>query len=405
MNATYRVISAPGTGRALWLLAAIGMLFCALLHPALAPGQPVEVRGLPDVKVRLWSLPFTGTEPAPGSLRFADLAPQMQRETGPLRIGHTRTPYLFLIQIDVPPERIGTAAMLRVLPAGFERIVFHLPDGSHARSWTTQLHNPATAGVSWPAVRVPLDRPSLEVWAYIRARGPMTANFALMAEEDWPPTLKQGSLWRGVYYGMIAVVFVMNLLQWLWTRQPPSPAYLGLLVCITLLSLFGDGLAARYLPPAGFNILKALEVVSLNLASVSAVLVSRHVLQSAKLHPRLARLWRCVAISLPGLMLLIPLGYLDLAFTLSAAALFVSGVMAALVSGRDVLRGGTATRVLVFTAYLVFVGFLMVTALAISGTLPASLYALHSWQLGSLLHLLLLHAALAQQRRSIALRT
>jgi len=173
MNAMTHLVPLREIDRLLLLLLAVGVLICGLLLPAVAPAPPIGTHDLDGTQARLWSLPFPGGEPAPASLNLADVATRLQREVLPLRIGRADMPYLFLLQVDVPEEHVGKAAVLRVLPAHLAKIVFYLPDGQMVRAGVTQSGEAGLALMPspWPAARVPLDRPTLEVWVYVDAGG------------------------------------------------------------------------------------------------------------------------------------------------------------------------------------------------------------------------------------------
>lgn len=373
------------------------MLICGLLLPAVAPAPPIGMHDLDGTQARLWSVPFPGVEPAPGSLNLADSATRMQRKVLPLRIGRTDLPYLFLLQLDVPKEHVGKAAVLRVLTAHLGKIVFYLPDGQMVRAGVTQSGEAGLALMPspWPAARVPLDRPTLEVWVYVDAGGPMIANFELMSESASRAALERDWLLRVGYYALLCVLAAISVFGWFRTGQRTVPAYLAFLGCTAMCSLFADGLVTVYLLPVEFASAATLQAVCLNLACVSAMLLSLRVLEMESSHPRLVRFWRGGAGLLLGTLALIPLGQHEVAVILTTVAILLNGVVATTVCALDLLRGATAARVLVFAAYVGLVGFQLLGALAAGGLVPASGYVLHSWQLGSLLHLLLLHAAIA----------
>ncbi|HEU4779885.1 MAG TPA: diguanylate cyclase [Steroidobacteraceae bacterium] len=245
----------------------------------------------------------------------------------------------------------------------------------------------------------PLELPAgTDTTFYLRyhSQGPIDIHLSLLDPNELAAAVSREQLAYGLYFGCVMMLLVWSGLVFLAVRDAAFLAYFAYVATFGLYMLVNTGLAFQYLWPDSPRWANTCLIVLLNLSLITALQFSTTILRSRDYTPRLERLARglqivavlAIAMSpfLSYALLVKPVTFLIL---FSVIVLIVLGVV-------SLLAGSRPARPYVI-AWGAFLAGSIVFLLKNFGVLPHTFLTQHSWQIGSLLEMILLSMTLSSR--------
>src|SRR5690349_188098 len=222
----------------------------------------------------------------------------------------------------------------------------------------------------------------------------------LWAREEFLASSTRQSLGYGVFFGVMLIMAVYNLVISLFVRDRAYLYYVGNILSFTLLQSAMSGYLYRLLQPhldAASYPIHNRWVVFFSAATLASILMFARTFLATGVHtPRMHRLINLMLVLTGGLFLAsfaLPYG----AGTAGFAVLGASGGILFIAAGVAALRAGVRIARFYLAAWSVFMGCMLVKVLELFGALPPTLFTSHAWEGGALVTVTLLSLALADR--------
>ena len=357
----------------------------------------VVVDGLPGVTVNAsvinTDLSVTDT---PSSTQ-----PGWQALSQPLGQGFGEQVYWVRLIIDVPSRLLNVPMVLRFHPPNARDVTFFLPDGSSMALGTLASFDQRMLGFpDLAASFVPLESPTV-VTVRLATGGRMFGSFELMDER----TYYQPQAWRtalhGIFYGMLLLALLVNVVNWATTRQSIYGLYVGFVGFSLLASLAANGYLHALVFGAWPEQHSTIQLWAFAGMAATAIAFAARMLQLRKWHLRLETVADLMAVML---MLLVVLASLWVAWRpyvweVVLAAFFVYGMGSLAVRIRNLQQNLYLQNILLAVAFLIFAISQWISMATVFGFLPATPVNTGMWQIGLVIHLVLLQMALVNDSR------
>ena len=401
------------------LLLAIGLL-CApasAVHGIVAPG--IDSGGISigrDVEV---------LEDPAGLMRLEDvLQPDAARrfvrnDTAALNFGYTASAYWLRFDLRPDPDH-AVPLLLELRFPSIDAVEFYRPlhaaDGSlrHALSLAGDLRQWQEREIKHRAHVFRLDAPRAGVDTFymrVASAGVLTVPLFLWQESDFIETDRHVQLVFGAFYGLVAAMFLYNLLLYFFLRDPLYLLYVLYVGAFGMFLFVFDGYAFQYLWPRSVWWANHSIATTLALALAFGSLFARAFLNMRHNSPRAAALVLAIALTSLALAACDATGWLidyRTALRLISALAPVAVVATLFVSVQELLRGYRPARyfMLAWSVLLVFVALGALRNFALVPTNFLTIYGMHiglvldvlllSFALGSRINLMKRHTELAQ---------
>ncbi len=229
-----------------------------------------------------------------------------------------------------------------------------------------------------------------------RSQGPVDINLSLLDPDELAASVSREQLAYGVYFGCVLMLLVWSGLVFLAVRDGAFLAYFAYVATFGLYMLVNTGLAFQYLWPDSPRWANTSLIVLLNVSLITALQFSLTILRSRDYTPRLERLARLLQfVALIAIALSPFLAYSVLVKPVTFLILFA--VIVLIVLGvASLLAGSRPARPFVI-AWGAFLAGSMVFLLKNFGLVPNTFFTQHSWQVGSLLEMILLSMTLSSR--------
>ncbi|HEY6125739.1 MAG TPA: diguanylate cyclase [Steroidobacteraceae bacterium] len=233
---------------------------------------------------------------------------------------------------------------------------------------------------------------------YLRfsSQGPIDINLSLLDPDTLTAEVSQEQLAYGVYFGCVIMLLVWSGLVFIAVRDGAFLAYFAYIATFGLYMMVNTGLAYQYLWPDSPRWANTCLLVLLSLSLITAVQFSTTILRASDYTPRLNRVARglqalavCAIVLSPLLKYSVLVQPITLLIMLSVVFMITLGIV-------SLLAGSRPARPYVI-AWGAFLAGSMVVLLKNFGVLPHTFFTQHSWQVGSLLEMILLSMTLSSR--------
>lgn len=314
----------------------------------------------------------------------------------PLGQGFGEQVYWVRIVIEVPQPLLNVPMVLRFHPPNAHDVTFFLPNGDAIELGTEALFEQRMLGFpDLAASFVPAVSPAT-VDIRLATSGRMFGTFELMSERAY----FQSQAWRtalhGVFYGILLLALIVNVLQWLTTRQAIYGLYVGFVAFSLLASLAVNGYLHAFVLGAWTAHHSTIQLwVFAGMAATAIGFAAR------MLHLLAWRVWleRAADVMVVALMSMVVIASLwnslrPYAWEFVMVAFMVYGSGSLVASARLWGQSHSLQDGLLALAFLVFALSQWVSLGTVFGLLPATPVNVGMWQIGLVIHLVLLQMAL-----------
>lgn len=237
---------------------------------------------------------------------------------------------------------------------------------------------------------------------YLRyqSQGPIDISLSLFSSDRFVAKLSREQLAYGIYYGAVIMLLVWSSLVYVAVRDRAFLAYFAYVACFGLYMATHNGLAFQFLWPGSPRWGNTGLIVLLSASLLVALQFSRMILHARDYAPRLDKVaqglqWVAftalvAAPLLPYATLIVPVTLLIL---LSVIFMLIMGSVSA-------LAGSIPARYFLI-AWGAFLAGSIVYLWKIFGVLPNTFMTQNSWQIGSLLEMILLSLTLSSRMNEL----
>ena len=362
-----------------------------------ADTHAVSIKGLPGVAVSASVLSSNSTGPDVPDPALAGWQPLSQ----PLGQGFGDQVYWVRLVIDVPAELLDTPMVLRFNPPNARDVSFYLPDGSSIALGTEAPFEQRMLGFADLAASfMPTASPTI-VHVRLGTAGRMFGSFELMSEQSY----FQSQAWRiashGVLYGMLLLALLVNVVNWATSRQSIYGLYVGFVGFSLLASLAANGYLHAFELVAQPEHHSTVQLWAFAGMAATAIAFAGRMVRLRAWHNRLEKAADLLAVTV--LVMVLPaslwVGWRPYVWEFVLAAFFVYGMGSLVASLRNWWKAHTPQNTLLAVAFLVFAVSQWVSMGTVFGLLPATPVNVGMWQIGLVIHLVLLQMALVINRR------
>jgi diguanylate cyclase (GGDEF)-like protein len=288
-----------------------------------------------------------------------------------------------------------------------DSLVLYSPDPSAAGGWRELVTGDRQPFGSRPVAHrdflLPLDLPADSTRTfYLRyaSQGPVDIHLSLLDADQLTAEVSQEQFAYGIYFGCVFMLLVWSGLVFVAVRDGAFLAYFAYVATFGLYMFVNTGLAYQYLWPDSPRWANACLLILLNVSLITALHFSITILRARDYTPRLekvARTLQLLAVAGVALNPVLPYSVLvrPVTFLILASAIFMIcfGIVAWMAGSRP-----AKFYVVAWTAFLVgSVIFLLKNF----GVLPHTFMTQHSWQVGSLLEMILLSMTLSSRMNEL----
>ncbi|MBK8971724.1 MAG: GGDEF domain-containing protein [Hahellaceae bacterium] len=331
----------------------------------------------------------------------ADSAEWQHNSAGLTNFGLTHSAYWLRLSLS-DLKQLRSEVYIRLNYPHLDEIDFYLlSDGQVLKHLATGDTRPfASRETQHRTYLLPLsaDMPdSIDVVIRVASQGPMMLPLDLVSQVSLLKSERPLYTWFGVYFGVLAMVFLYNLLIYLSVRDNGYLYYLGYVAAVAALQISLNGFGFQYIWPASGTLNNTMILLTTGFLPVAAITFVMKFINLSKVGDRGDNILSWLLLSSFGLVLLgvFVSSYgtiLKLAQALSAAAVvygFYIGV-------KYWWRGLKAARTFAL-AWFVYLIFIAQFLLDVSGVIQPSILSSHGLEIGSLFEIALLSLAFADR--------
>jgi diguanylate cyclase (GGDEF)-like protein len=384
-----------------------GLLLVVCLVTEVALGEPV-VTTIPGEALRIER--FSGEvellEDPGGELGIADIssgpaADGFRRATPEMaNVGFTSSAWWVRFTLRNPAPEPRQVFLRQGYPL-IDYITFFSPDplgGWHQIATGDRLDFDSRA-IAHRDFFFPLDLPAAgERTFYLRyaSQGPVDIHLTLLDAAEMTGAVSREQLAYGVYFGCVIMLLVWSGLVFLAVRDNAFLAYFAYVATFGLYMGVNTGLAFQYLWPTSPQWANTCLLVLLNVSLIAALHFSTTILRSRDYTPRLFLIARGLQIAAAIAVALVPV--LDYAVLVRPVTflILVSVIFQITLGVVSLLAGSRPARFFVI-AWSAFLAGSIIFVLKNFGVLPHTFLTQHSWQVGSLLEMILLSMTLSSR--------
>lgn len=244
--------------------------------------------------------------------------------------------------------------------------------------------------------------PGREETVFLRfaSQGPIDIDLSLLDGDELVAAVGQEQTAYGIYFGCVLMLLVWSGLVFLAVRDGAFLAYFAYVATFGLYMSVNTGLAFQYLWPDSPQWANACLLILLNVSLITALQFSITILRARDYTPRLERVARLLQLlALAGVALNPVLPYAVLVRPVTF--LILVSVIFMIAFGIVSLLAGSRPAKLYVIAWTAFLSGSIVFLLKNFGVLPHTFMTQHSWQVGSLLEMILLSMTLSSRMNEL----
>ena len=234
----------------------------------------------------------------------------------------------------------------------------------------------------------------------VNSQGSLRVPMTLWEPDYFHEQTRSMMLLHGIYFGIVALMFVYNLILYLFIRDQTYLYYIVYIAALTFFQSNYTGFAFQYLWPGQPQLNNPIIIYSIWMVQIFAVQFSRRVLDSATTQPRLDKVVRRLGSTAIGMMLLTPI--------LSYHLTLYAGLVGALINVGVILTAATInaargmrTAQLFLIAWSAFLLGAVILGGVTLGVLPANVFTSNALIIGSAIEVTLLSLSLADRMNQI----
>jgi diguanylate cyclase (GGDEF)-like protein len=361
------------------------------------PGAPVNIEKLGGSAELL--------EDRTGKLDIAAVSASSNGEFAPatlssVNVGFSNSAWWARVTLRNPADASRLVYLRQDYPL-IDSLTLYEPDGHggwrvHATGDRTPF---GTRDVSHRDFLFPLTlAPGSDTGFYLRyqSQGPIDINLSLLDPDVLTAEVSREQLAYGVYFGCVIMLLVWSGLVFLAVRDGAFLAYFAYVATFGLYMMVNTGLAFQYLWPDSPRWANTCLIVLLNLSLITALQFSTTILRSRDYTPRfnlVARVLQVIALCAIGLSPVLPYSLL----VQPATFLILTAVCFMIALGIVSLLAGSRPARLYVIAWGAFLAGSLVFIFKNFGLVPHTFFTQHSWQIGSLLEMILLSMTLSSR--------
>jgi diguanylate cyclase (GGDEF)-like protein len=241
---------------------------------------------------------------------------------------------------------------------------------------------------------------------YLRfsSQGAVDINLSLLDPNTLTGEVSHEQLAYGIYFGCVIMLLVWSGLVFIAVRDGAFLAYFAYVATFGLYMLVNTGLAFQYLWPHSPRWANTSLLVLLSVSLITALQFSTTILRARDYTPRLNRIARvlqalavCAIVLSPLLKYSVLVQPITFLIMLSVIFMITLGIVSLLAGSRPALP--------YVVAWGAFLAGSMVFLLKNFGVLPHTFFTQHSWQVGSLLEMILLSMTLSSRMSELQLQS
>lgn len=241
---------------------------------------------------------------------------------------------------------------------------------------------------------------------YLRyqSQGPIDISLSLANATDLLGSVSREQMAYGVYFGCVIMLLVWAALVFIAVRDRAFLAYFAYVATFGLYMLVNNGLAFQFLWPDSPRWGNVSVIVLLSLALIAGLQFSRMILHARTYTPKLDR----VAQGLQSLaiLMLVATPFAPYKFLIvPVTALVLTSVIFMLALGIASVASGSQPAKFYLLAWSSFLAGSIVYLLKVFGVVPHTFFTDHSWQIGSLLEMILLSMTLSSRMNELQHQT
>lgn len=379
------------------VLVTLSLLATLVWSLAQAATDAVTIQGLPGVQVTASVISTDSSITDVPSLAQTGWQPLSQ----PLGQGFGEQVYWVRLVIEVPAQWLDTAMVLRFHPPNARDVKFLMPDGRSVALGTQAPFDQRILGFPDLAASFVATASPAVVNVRLATAGRMFGSFELMSERTYFQSQAQRTILHGVFYGMLLLALLVNIVNWAASRHAIYGLYVGFVGFSLMASLAVNGYLHALLFagwPERHSTFQLWVFVGM---AVTAIAFAARMLQLRALHVRFERLADLLAVVLMVLALLASFWVILIPYVWECvlAAFFVYGMGSLVVSVRNLHQNPSLQNGLLAVAFMVFAVSQWVSMATVFGFLPATPINTGMWQIGLAIHLVLLQMALVNNSR------
>lgn len=379
------------------LVAVLVSLAAIVCSPLQAATDSVTLSGLPGVTVTASVIQTDSSVTDIPSTTQAGWRALSQ----PLGQGFGEQVYWVRLVVDVPSDLLNMPMVLRFHPPNARDVRFYMPDGTSIALGTEAPFDQRILGFPDLAASFVATASPAIVNVRLATAGRMFGSFELMSERRY----YQSQAWRtalhGVFYGMLLLALLVNIVNWVTSRHAIYALYVGFVGFSLLASLAVNGYLHAFAFSGWPDYHRKVQLWVFVGMAVTAITFAARMLQLRTWHAHLERLADVLAVVLMVLAILasVWIAWLPFVWEVVLAAFFLYGMGSLIVSIRNLLQNHCLQNALLAVAFIVFAVSQWISMGTVFGLLPATPVNTGMWQLGLVVHLVLLQMALVIDSR------
>lgn len=319
----------------------------------------------------------------------------------PLGHGFGEQVYWVRIVIEVPQALINAPMVLQFHPPNARDVKFFLPNGDAIALGTDSSFDQRMLGFADLAASfVPTASPTT-IDVRLATSGRMFGTFELFSERAY----FQSQAWRtaihGVFYGILLLALMVNCLNWVTSRQGIYGLYVGFVGFSLLASLAVNGYLHAFVIGSWTAHHSTVQLWAFAGMAATAIGFAARMLQLRAWWVWLERVADILGVALISLALLASLwtSLRPYAWEFVLVAFMIYGTGSLVASVRQWGQSRSLQDSLLALAFLVFALSQWVSMGTVFGLLPATPVNVGMWQIGLVIHLVLLQLALVINSR------
>jgi len=244
--------------------------------------------------------------------------------------------------------------------------------------------------------------PGAERTYYLRyaSQGPVDISLSLLDSQSLTESLSREQLAYGLYFGCVLMLLVWSGLVFVAVRDQAFFAYFAYVATFGLYMTVNTGFAFQYLWPSSPRWGNTCLIMLLGLSLVTALQFSTTILRARDYTPRLERMARGLQVLALAVVALVP--FLPYSVLIQPTALLILvSVVFMLALGIVCLVSGSRPAIFYVIAWGAFLAGSIVFLLKNFGIVAHTFVSQHSWQLGSLLEMILLSMTLSSRMNEL----
>jgi diguanylate cyclase (GGDEF)-like protein len=321
-----------------------------------------------------------------------------------VNVGFTASAWWVRLTIDNPSDQPRLVYLRQGYPL-IDSLTLYQPDGSggFAELATGDRRPFNSRPVAHRDFLFPLHlQPHHQATYYLRyaSQGPIDINLSLLDSSELTATVSQEQMAYGIYFGCVLMLLVWSGLVFVAVRDGAFLAYFAYVATFGLYMAVNTGLAFQYLWPDSPQWANACLLILLNVSLITALQFSITILRARDYTPRLekvARVLQLLALAGVAMNPLLPYSVLVRPVTF----LILVSVVFMIAFGIVSLLSGSRPAKLYVIAWTAFLTGSIIFLLKNFGVLPHTFMTQHSWQVGSLLEMILLSMTLSSRMNEL----